>query len=100
MRIVLELIRIMAIFLFLGSILSQLIKFIFVSIGLHTDQYDWLCMIAIYMSLFVLYRDKLQFSSWYNKGKEREKLPIHISQLILATAILLIVLTPVFSLLM
>ncbi|MGE8078700.1 hypothetical protein [Peribacillus loiseleuriae] len=99
MRIVLELIRIMAIFLFLGSILSQLIKFVFVAIGLHTDQYDWLCMIAIYMSLFVLYRDKLQFSGWY-KGKEREKLPIHISQLILAIAILLIVLTPVFSLLM
>lgn len=99
MRIVLELIRIMAIFLVLGIILGSLIKLAFVTIGLHTDQYDWLCVIAIFMSLFVLYRNKLQFSGWY-KGKEREKLPIHISQLLFAVAILLIVLTPVLSLLM
>ncbi len=50
----------------------------------------WMEIIAVFLSLFVLYRYKLQLSGWY-KGNSKEKLPKTVSlALILISFILLI----------
>ncbi|PZD85983.1 hypothetical protein DTX80_06555 [Bacilli bacterium] len=55
-----------------------------------TENYSWLGAIAILLLLFVLYRNKFQFSGWY-KGKGGIKLPKHISFILISISILLIV---------
>ncbi|MHA6252900.1 hypothetical protein [Oceanobacillus sp. CAU 1775] len=73
MRTTLELLRIIIIFALLGTIgwvvLGSIYRFLEVA-----ERYTWLGGIAILLLLFVLYRNKFQFSGWY-KGKGRLKLP-------------------------
>ena len=56
-----------------------------------TESYSWLGAIAILLLLFVLYRNKLQFSGWY-KGEGRVKLPKSVSLTLILSSILLILL--------
>ncbi|RPJ95251.1 hypothetical protein CW357_11610 [Rummeliibacillus sp. TYF005] len=67
-RVILELFRIMAIFLILGAVLGGLVGLIYASIGINVDYTSggWLVGFAIIILLFVLYRNKLQFIGWYN----------------------------------
>ena len=73
MRTLLELLRIIVIFGLLGALGGIVIGNIY-TINAATESYSWLGAFAILILLFVLYRNKLQFSGWY-KGKSRKRLP-------------------------
>lgn len=89
MRTVLELLRIIIIFMLLGGLVWAIIGNIY-TINEVAERYSWLGSIAILLLLFVLYRNKLQFSGWY-KGKGREKLPKPFSLMLIRVSILLII---------
>lgn len=89
MRTFLELLRI----LFLLGILFALVWVIIGNIYALNEvtEYSWLGAIAILLLIFVLYRNKLQFSGWY-KGKEVVKLPKFVTVTLILISILLIIL--------
>ncbi len=71
MRVMLELFRIIFIFLLLGSLIWLIVEKIYANTG--AEKYGWIGGLSIYVFLFVLYRNRWQFSGWY-KGKGRQKL--------------------------
>lgn len=89
MRTALELLRIILILVILGALGWAVIGNIY-TINESTESYSWLGAIAILILLFVLYRNKLQFSGWY-KGKEKVKLPNSVSIMLIISSILLII---------
>ncbi|WP_047984364.1 hypothetical protein [Ornithinibacillus californiensis] len=89
MRTLLELLRIIIIFALLGGLAWAIIGNLYTSNGV-TEPYSWLGALAILVLLFVLYRNKLQFSGWY-KGKGRKKLPKSISISLISISIILII---------
>ncbi|WML39690.1 hypothetical protein RCG19_21360 [Neobacillus sp. OS1-2] len=89
MRFMLELIRIIFIFIFLGGLVGAIIGNIYTSNDV-TERYSWLSSIAILLLLFVLYRNKLQFFGWY-KGKGSEKLPKPFSLMLICLSLLLLI---------
>lgn len=86
----LELLRIIIIFMILGGFGWAIIGNIY-TISEAAESYSWLGAIAILLLLFVLYRNKLQFSGWY-KGEGRVKLPKSVSLTFILCSILLILL--------
>lgn len=96
MRVFLELIRIICIFGFVGSISAAFLQKIYTTLGVNTDQFGWLGSIAILVLLFVLYRNKLQFGGWYI-GKGKVKLSKKVTNLLLSCSILLLVMLPLVS---
>ncbi|MCP3028703.1 hypothetical protein [Halobacillus sp. A5] len=89
MRTLLELLRIIFIFVLLGGLGWAIIGNIY-TINEPTETYSWLGALAILVLYFVLYRNKLQFSGWY-KGKGRKKLPKTVSITLIFTSIILII---------
>ena len=94
--IFLELIRILFIMAIVVGILGSIVGYVYLEIGTDINEYGWMTYIAIPILIFVLYRNKLQFSGWY-KGKDREKLPKIVSQILIFTSISLLFLPPVLS---
>lgn len=90
MRTSLELLRIIIILGILGALGWAVIENIY-TINEATESYSWLSAIAILILLFVLYRNKLQFSGWY-KGKGKAKLPKSVTVILILSSILLIIL--------
>lgn len=90
MRTSLELIRIIIIFGILGALGWAVIENIY-TINEAIESYSWLSAIAILILLFVLYRNKFQFSGWY-KGKGKAKLPKSVTVILILSSILLIIL--------
>lgn len=99
MRVLLELIRIIVIFVIIGGIFGSLLDNVYSAIGTDTKKYGWLGFIAILILFFVLYRNKLQFSGWY-KGKGRETLPKKVYQILIFSGIVLLLLPPILSFLL
>ncbi|REB07484.1 hypothetical protein DVB69_10740 [Sporosarcina sp. BI001-red] len=91
MRASLELLRIFIILLLFGSLGWAIVKNIY-SVNQVDPEFIWMGAIAILVLFFVLYRNKLQFSGWYN-GKGKEKLTRAVSLSLIALAFLLF-LTP------
>lgn len=91
MRPLLELLRLIIIFVLLGGVGWMVIRNIY-TVNEATADYMWFGVTAILLLLFVLYRNKLQFSGWY-KGKNKEKLPKAVS-LTLTLLSLLLFITP------
>lgn len=89
MRIALELLRIIAIFGLLGALGSVFLGGIY-SINEAAESYSWLGALAILMLLFVLYRNKLQFSGWY-KGKGMRMLPRKVSIALIFISVILMI---------
>ncbi|WP_208586192.1 hypothetical protein [Gracilibacillus suaedae] len=89
MRTLLELLRIIFIFLLLGGLGWAIIENIY-TINEAIEGYSWLGALAILVLLFVLYRNKLQFSGWY-QGDGREKLPRNVSITLILTSIMLFI---------
>jgi len=85
----LELLRIIIIFAFFGALGSVIMRNSYTRLEV-TETYSWLGQIAILLILFVLYRNKWQFSGWYN-GKAREKLPKKVSLTLILVSIILII---------
>ncbi|WP_245835701.1 hypothetical protein [Virgibacillus ndiopensis] len=63
MKVVLELLRIIFIFAILGALAWLILGEVY-SINTDIQEYQWGGAIGIYTLLFVLYRNKLQFSGW------------------------------------
>jgi len=91
----LEVLRIILIVLLLGGLGITLLYQVYKSLGVQ-ESLVWMGSLAIWIFLFVLYRNRLQFSGWY-KGEGREKLPRKISRSLIILSIVLIIL-PLFSL--
>lgn len=89
MRIALELLRIIVIFGLLGALGGVVLGNIY-TINETTKSYSWLGVLAILILLFVLYRNKLQFSGWY-KGKGRKKLPKKVSVTLISLSLILVI---------
>ena len=91
----LEIIRVITIFLVLGYFSGVLLEEIYLS---FETEYQYLLYgyMAIPILFFVIYRNKWQFSGWY-KGKEQKKLPKIGSILLLTIASILLVLPPILS---
>lgn len=89
MRVLLELIRILVLLLVLDAAGSILLNMLY-----QTSQeplpFTWLGSIALLILIFVLYRNRLQFSGWY-RGKGRVKLPKSVAVLLIFVALLLMV---------
>ena len=96
MRILLELSRIIFIFAIVGGISGYFLESLYVDNGIDTQKYGWMGIIAILILMFVLYRNKLQFSGWYT-GEGRKKLPRRVSQTLTFSSIGLLLLPPVLS---
>ncbi|MEG7619394.1 hypothetical protein [Enterococcus faecalis] len=92
LKIFLELIRIIVLFFVIGCVMWGGVRLIYTSLGINIDgsYAGWLGGIAIYSLLFVLYRNKLQFSGFYD-GPHRQKLsPKSTTTLVTVSAFLLI----------
>jgi hypothetical protein len=101
MRVLLELIRIIILFIIFGGIIGSLLENLYSAIGTDTNKYGWMVFIAIFSMLFVLYRNKLQFTGWY-KGKGRERLSKKVSNILTFSIVilLLLLLPPILSFLL
>ncbi|WP_088041821.1 hypothetical protein [Bacillus sp. EAC] len=99
MKVILELIRIILIFFFLGSIFGVILSNLYGALNVNTDGYEWMGFTAIFVLLFVLYRNKLQYSGWY-AGKGKAKIPKRVSSILVSCSILLLVLLPIVSYIM
>lgn len=95
MKVLLELIRIVFLFVFIGGIISSFINYVYSKLG-TIDTYGWMGLMAILILLFVLYRNKYQFSGWYT-GKGREKLSQKVSNVLISISIILMLLPPILS---
>ncbi|MGP4062920.1 hypothetical protein [Halobacillus sp. H74] len=87
MRTLLELLRIILIFGLLGGLCWAIIGNIY-TVNKAVESYSWLGASAILVILFVLYRNKFQFSGWY-KGKGRNKLPKKVTLSLIFTSFIL-----------
>ena len=90
MKTLLELLRIIIILIFYGALGWVIIVNTYVQLKVNAT-YSWLGAIAILLLLFVLYRNKWQFSGW-NKGNDRDKLPKTVSLTLILVSIVLIIL--------
>lgn len=89
MRTLLELLRIIFLFLILGGLGWSIIGNIY-KVNETTERYSWLGAVAILLLLFVFYRNKFQFSGWY-KGEGTVKLPKSITYTLIFSSILLMI---------
>ena len=96
MRVLLELIRILSIFGIAGAFCSVVLANVYQNFGIDYNQYGYFGSVAILILLFVLYRNKLQFSGWYKGNKE--KLPKRVTQALYLFSIILLSLPPLLQL--
>lgn len=96
LRVILELFRITAIFLIFGAVLGGIVKLIYASLGINVDNTNgaWLIGLSILILLYVLYRNKLQFSGFY-KGKGKVKLPKKVGISLISCSVLMLIIAPI-----
>ncbi len=92
MGFLLEMLRIVLLMMLLGAGLAALLHQVYVLLGFDSVN-GWLLGIAIYLWLFILYRNRWQFGGWY-KGKGGEKLPRMLTIVLIVCSIFLAVLAP------
>jgi len=88
----LELVRVVLLMMLLGAGLAALLHQVYVWLGFDAVN-GWLLGIAIYLWLFIWYRNKWQFAGWY-KGKGREKLPRPLAIGLFVCSLILLLLAP------
>jgi hypothetical protein len=88
----LEILRIVVLMMLMGAALSALLRQIYTYLGFDAVN-GWLLGVAIYVVLFVMYRNKWQFAGWY-KGKGRERLPRRFAIGLILCSIILAVSAP------
>lgn len=95
LRVILELIRILATLFFFGILMGATVSFIYASLGINVDDTPgaWLVGFSILILIFVLYRNKLQFSGFYNGGG-MVKLSKKVSNSLVACSVIMLILAP------
>jgi hypothetical protein len=98
MRVILELFRIVIIYLLLGGIMGGLAKLMYAKLGIEIDNtYGALLVgLAIFLFIFVLYRNKIQFIGFY-KGPGKVKLSNPTSIFLICCSFLMLILVPFFN---
>ncbi|NOU96204.1 hypothetical protein GC093_23690 [Paenibacillus sp. LMG 31456] len=92
-----EILRFILLLIFVGLSVSLLgYSYSFLGFNLNNIHYGWLAWIAIICLFFVLYRNKLQYSGWYI-GKRRERLSKTTTLILVASSILLMIITPLLN---
>lgn len=91
MRTMLELLRVYIILLIGGGLGWMIVRNLYILNDVADDSM-WMGAIAVFLLLFVLYRNNLQFSGWY-KGKSKVKLPKAVSLALILLA-LFVLFTP------
>lgn len=91
----LELLRVAAILIVLAFGGGMILTSVYSSDS-GTEPYSWLGGIAVVLLIFVLYRNKLQFSGWH-KSESRDKLPRIATILLICVSLLLLVSPFIFS---
>ena len=89
MRLTLELLRITVFLGVLGILGWTLLINVYPTDEL-TQKYAWLGGLALFILLFILYRNKIQFSGWYT-GEKRKKLSKNVSRTLILLSIILII---------
>lgn len=89
MRGFIEVLRIVFLFALLGGLGWYILSQVYVNNNV-LNEFQWLGAVGIYILLFVLYRNRLQFSGWY-KGEGRHRLSKKISFLLIVVGILLLI---------
>ncbi|WP_150915865.1 hypothetical protein [Robertmurraya sp. DFI.2.37] len=92
----LEIIRIIFIMAFLGTLLGLVLSSFYSSFNIETEKYGWIGGVSILIVIFILYRNKLQFSGWY-KSKNNKKLSKSSFTLLSIFSILLVLLPVLLS---
>ena len=87
--LILEMIRIIVIFGILGALFSTVLSEIYMGIGVNLSNSGWWSSFGILLLIFVLYRNKIQFSGWYN-GKGKVKLSNKVTILLVSSSIIMI----------
>lgn len=89
MRVLLELLRIIFLLIFGGALVWIVLGPLYNAHPL-SEEYQWLGALGVYGLLFVIYRNRWQFSGWY-KGKGKNKLPQGVTRIIVFVSVLLLV---------
>ncbi|NHM30724.1 hypothetical protein [Neobacillus terrae] len=92
MRVILELIRIILIFGFFEGLFYTVLNNMYKSFGV--TQYEWFGYLGTLLLLFIIYRNKWQFTGYYN-GKGRVKLPPKVTNFLASFSVLLLILPPI-----
>ncbi len=98
MRVILEFIRVIVILLILGGLIGAFVKLIYASFGINVDNTNgaWLVGISILILIFVLYKNKLQFSGFY-KGAGKVKLSKKVGISLILWSVIMLILAPFFN---
>ncbi|ADU29203.1 hypothetical protein [Evansella cellulosilytica] len=96
MRVILELLRIICLFMILGGLAWIVLGNIY-AINEGIESYQSIAGLGVYVFLFVLYRNKFQFSDWY-KGRGRVKLSKPVTITLVSCSIFMMILPVVFGL--
>ncbi|MDP4085483.1 MAG: hypothetical protein Q8934_12835 [Bacillota bacterium] len=94
MRVILELIRIILIFGFFEGLLYTFLNNVYKSLGV--TKYEWIGFLGVLLLLFIIYRNKWQFTGFYN-GKEKVKLHPKVTNFLISFSVLLLILPPIVN---
>lgn len=94
MKMLLELFRIILIIVFVGGMIGTGLNYFYQALGINMDHFEWVSFVAVLLLLFVVYRNKWQFTGWYN-GQGNKRLPPKITIALLICSILLLVVFPI-----
>lgn len=89
MKVTLELLRIIILLVLLGGFGWMLLENVY-TINEATEKYSWLGGFGILILFFILYRNKLQFYSWF-KGKNKKKLSKNVLVSLITFSMILII---------
>lgn len=97
LRVILELFRIVTIIFVIGMILGFIINSIYAIFGItvETTTGGWMVGLAIFPLLYVLYKNRLQFSGFYKNGGQ-VKLSKRTTTILLCISVLMLTVAPLF----
>jgi hypothetical protein len=97
LRVILELFRIITIIFVIGMIMGLIIHSIYAIFGITVENTTggWIVGMAIFPLLYVLYKNRLQFSGFYKNGKQ-VKLSNRTTTILLCFSVLMLTVAPLF----
>ncbi|MDM5211125.1 hypothetical protein QUF94_06695 [Peribacillus sp. NJ4] len=97
LRVILELFRIVTIIFVIGMILGFIINSIYAIFGITVENTTggWMVGLAIFPLLYVLYKNRLQFSGFYKNGGQ-VKLSKRTTTILLCISVLMLTVAPLF----
>ncbi|MDO7487701.1 hypothetical protein Q5O89_21590 [Peribacillus frigoritolerans] len=96
-RVLLELLRIVTIIFVIGMIMGFIINSNYAIFGITVENTTggWIVGMAIFPLLYVLYKNRLQFSGFYKNGKQ-VKLSNRTTTILVCFSVLMLTVAPLF----